>query len=107
MALRIHLCAVADAVEGVLHGVAVPGLAWPVLITRVEGTIVATTSVCPHEDVSLLPGELEDGVVTCPGHGYQLDLRSGRCLHDARLSLRRYPVTIVGDQVWIELVPGS
>lgn len=104
MALRVRVCRTTDVTEGELRGFPVAGVAWPILVTRVDGEIVATSSVCPHEDVSLLDGELDGGVVTCPGHAYELDLRTGRCLHDARLELRRYRVTIVGDDVWIDLV---
>ena len=104
MALRVRVCRAEDVVEGAVRGFSVPGVVWPVMVTRLDGEVVATTSVCPHEDVLLLGGELQDGVITCPGHGYELDLRSGRCLHDARLELRRYRVTLVGDEVWIDLV---
>jgi nitrite reductase/ring-hydroxylating ferredoxin subunit len=104
MALRLRVCRVEDVVEDDLRGFAVPGLDWPVMVTRIDGAIVATTSVCPHEDVLLLGGSLSGTVVTCPGHGYELDLVTGRCLHDARLELRRYRVTVIGDEVWIDLV---
>jgi len=104
MALRVRVCRADEAIEGVLRGFPVPGADWPVMITRLGGAIVATSSVCPHEDVSLLDGELDGAVVTCPGHAYELDLVTGRCLHDALLRLRRYPITLVGDDVWIDLI---
>ena len=104
MALRVRVCRADDVVEGELRGFAVEGVTWPVMVTRLDGEIVATTSVCPHEDVSLLDGHLDRGVVTCPGHAYELDLRTGHCLHDSRLALRRYRVTLVGPDVWIDLV---
>jgi toluene monooxygenase system ferredoxin subunit len=104
MGLRVLVCRADEAIEGALRGFAVPGVNWPVMITRIDGTIVATSSVCPHEDVSLLDGDLTDGVVTCPGHSYELDLLTGRCRHDALLKLRRYPITLVGDEVWIDLI---
>jgi len=104
MPLRVRVCRVDDVIAGVLRGFAVPGVVWPIMVTRLGGVIVATPSVCPHEDVSLLDGELHGSVVTCPGHSYDIDLETGRCLHDRRLNLRRYAVTVVGDDVWIDLV---
>jgi nitrite reductase/ring-hydroxylating ferredoxin subunit len=104
MPLRVKVCTLADVRDGELVGFAVAGVTWPVMVTRLDDEIIATTSVCPHEDVSLLGGRYESGVVTCPGHAYELDLRTGRCLHDARLQLRRYKVTLVGDDVWIDLL---
>ena len=104
MALRVRVCRVDEVAAGELRGFAVHGVAWPIMMTKVDDVIVATSSICPHEDVSLLPGELDGSVVTCPGHAYELDLITGRCLHDPRLHLRRYKVQIVGDDVWIDLV---
>jgi len=104
MPLRVRVCRADEAIEGSLRGFPVPGVDWPVMVTRVDGAIVATSSVCPHEDVSLLDGDLSGTVVTCPGHAYELDLVSGRCLHDGSLRLRRYAVQIVDDEVWIDLI---
>jgi nitrite reductase (NADH) small subunit len=104
MALRLRVCPAEDVVEGELRTFEVGGLDWPVMVTRLDGEIVATTSVCPHEDVLLSGGDLHGSVVTCPGHAYELDLRTGRCLHDARLTLRRYRVTVIDEEVWIDLV---
>jgi 3-phenylpropionate/trans-cinnamate dioxygenase ferredoxin component len=104
MALRVPVCRVDDVVDGELRAFAVRGVTWPVIVVRVEGQIVATAGVCPHEDVGLADGTLEDCVLTCPGHGYRFDVRDGRCEHDATLALRRYPVTLVGDEVWVDLL---
>ena len=103
MPLRVRLCRLDEVPRGALRGFAVPGVTWPVMATRLGDDVVASSSVCPHEDVSLLDGELDGDVVTCPAHAYELDLRSGRCRHDARLRLRTYRVTVSGDDVWIEL----
>ena len=103
MGLRVRVCRIDEVVDDAMRGFAVPGVVWPILVTRLDGDVIATASVCPHEDISLLGGDLADGVVTCPGHAYELDLRSGRCLHDARLTLRTYKVTMIGDDVWIDL----
>jgi nitrite reductase/ring-hydroxylating ferredoxin subunit len=102
--LRARLARVDQIPAGTLAAFRVPGLTWPVLATRLDGTIVATTGVCPHEDVALVDGELDGACLTCPGHGYQFDLTTGACAHDPRLHLRRYRVTIIDDEVWIDLV---
>ncbi len=104
MALRVRACRLADVVEGELRAFAVRGVTWPVIVTRVDGELVAVPGVCPHEDVALTDGHLDGVAVVCPGHGYRFDLRTGRCQHDPALALRRYPITIVGDEVWVDLV---
>ena len=81
-----------------------PGVTWPVLVTRVDGELVAVPGVCPHEDVALAGGDLRGAAIVCPGHGYEFDLRTGRCTHDPGLELRRYPITLVGDEVWVDLL---
>jgi UDP-MurNAc hydroxylase len=36
---------------------------------------------CPHQGRNLSEGQLVDGVLTCPGHGWQFDLRDGgKCI---------------------------
>jgi nitrite reductase/ring-hydroxylating ferredoxin subunit len=71
---------------------------------NLDGELVVTAGVCPHEDVDLTGGELDGGAITCPGHGYEFDLRTGRCTHDARLVLPRYRVTVTDGEVWIDVV---
>jgi nitrite reductase/ring-hydroxylating ferredoxin subunit len=104
MALRVRVCTVAEVVDDELRAFAVRGVTWPVIVTRLDGEIVAVPGVCPHEDVPLADGYLHAGAIICPGHAYRFDLRTGRCAHDAGLELRRYPVTIVGDEVWADLL---
>jgi toluene monooxygenase system ferredoxin subunit len=104
MALRVRVCRLVDVVEGQLRAFQVAGVTWPVLVTRVDGELFACPGVCPHDDVGLWDGDLDGTVITCPGHGYQLDLRTGACKHDRTLQLRRYPITIVGDEIWVDLL---
>ena len=104
MALRVRVCWLADVVDGEPRAFAVSGVTWPVIVTRVDGELYAVPGVCPHEDVSLADGELEGTRLTCPGHGYTFDLQTGRCRHDPDLHLRRYPITLVGDEIWVDLL---
>jgi nitrite reductase/ring-hydroxylating ferredoxin subunit len=87
-----------------MRGFRVAGVTWPILVASVDGELIATASVCPHEDVSLLDGSLDAGHITCPGHAYEFELRTGRCVHDARLVLRRYKLTVVGSDVYVDLI---
>jgi nitrite reductase/ring-hydroxylating ferredoxin subunit len=104
MALRVRVCRLADVTPGELHAFRVEGVTWPVLVTYVDGALVACPGVCPHEDVALGDGDLEGATIRCPGHGYLFVLHTGRCKHDPGLELRRYPVTLVGDEIWVDLL---
>jgi nitrite reductase/ring-hydroxylating ferredoxin subunit len=103
MALRVRVCRVGEVVDDELRSFEVKGVTWPVIVTRVDGELHACPGVCPHEDVELGDGYLFGTTLVCPGHAYQFDLRTGRCRHDPGLELRRYPITIVGDEIWVDL----
>jgi nitrite reductase/ring-hydroxylating ferredoxin subunit len=104
MALRVRVCSLDDIADGELRAFPVQGVTWPVIVTRVEGALIAVPGVCPHEDVELATGELRDGAIVCAGHGYSFDLATGRCTHDPSLELRRYPITVVDGEVWVDLL---
>ena len=104
MALRVQVCRVGDVAPGESRGFSVPGVALPIMVTNLGGEYIATASMCPHEDVSLLGCKIKKGVVICRGHGYRFDLRTGACSHDPRLVLRRYRVSIEGDVLYAELM---
>jgi nitrite reductase/ring-hydroxylating ferredoxin subunit len=104
MALRRYMCEVTDVVVDELRSFNVEGVTWPLIATRIDDEIVVCQGVCPHEDVSLADGTLRDGKVICPGHAYEFDMRSGQCGHRSHLHLRRHRVTVVGSQVWVDLL---
>jgi nitrite reductase/ring-hydroxylating ferredoxin subunit len=105
MALRVRVCRFADVAAGELRAFPVRGVTWPVLVTIVEGALIAVPGVCPHEDVALADyGVLDGTTLRCRVHGFEFDVQTGRCEHDPRLHLRRYPVTLVGDEVWVDLL---
>lgn len=104
MPLRVKVCPVDDVPEGTVRAVRVPGVTWPVLVTRLAGELIATAGVCPHEDVALEDGELDGGAIVCPGHAYRFDLRTGACAHDPDLCLRRYRTHVVGGELWVDLL---
>lgn len=104
MALRVKVCSIRDVVPGEIRAFKVRGVTWPVIVTQIEGELIAVPGVCPHEDVSLADGDIEAGQIRCPGHSYLFDLRTGRCVHDAGLQLRRYPITQIGNEIWVDLL---
>lgn len=105
MALRVRVCAETEVGEGELRGFAVAGVTWPVMVTRQAGELIAFPGVCPHDDVSLVDyGVIEDRELRCRVHGYRFDLDTGRCEHVPSLHLRRYKITLVGSELWVDLL---
>jgi nitrite reductase/ring-hydroxylating ferredoxin subunit len=69
--------------------------ACPVLVALVEGRPYAVQDACRHRQASLLTGVLRDGVVTCPSHFWQYDVRTG-ARHDTEgEGLPSYPARLV------------
>ena len=105
MPLRVRVCTRDQLAPDELRGFAVQGVTWPVMVTIVDGTIIAFPGVCPHDDVSLVDyGSLDGLEVTCHVHGYRFDLATGRCEGAPGLHLRRYKITEVGTEVWVDLL---
>jgi 3-phenylpropionate/trans-cinnamate dioxygenase ferredoxin subunit len=50
---------------------------YDIALFNVAGEIFAIDDVCPHFAGSLHEGTVEDGMVSCPLHGWCFDLRSG------------------------------
>ncbi len=49
-----------------------------VAIANVDGTLHAIDGLCPHQGGPLGTGELCAAVLTCPWHGWQFDVTTGR-----------------------------
>jgi nitrite reductase (NADH) small subunit len=89
-------------------------------VFNVGGELYALRNSCPHKGAPLcegtvggtmLPSEpptyvygLEDRLLRCPWHGWEIDLETGRpVLNDAPGRVRTYKVAVHGDQVVVEL----
>ena len=70
-----------------------------VLVALVDGELHAVDDACRHRGTALSGGLLRGGVVTCPAHLWQYDVRSGRRHDTEGEALATYPVDIVGDTV--------
>jgi nitrite reductase (NADH) small subunit len=67
------------------------------------GRFHATSPVCPHEDGPLAEGWIEGEAVVCPWHGFDFELKTGRCLVDDNLAITVYPVRVTGADVEVDL----
>jgi 3-phenylpropionate/trans-cinnamate dioxygenase ferredoxin subunit len=88
--------------EGELYAVEVDGE--PVCLTKVEGQICAFTNNCTHISGPLNEGELEGCTLTCPWHGAQFDVRTGKVLRGpARQDLHTYSIKIEDETIFVGL----
>lgn len=70
-----------------------------VLVALVDGEVHAVEDACRHRGTALSGGLLRDGIVTCPAHLWQYDVRTGRRHDTVGESLPTYPVELVGGTV--------
>jgi len=67
-----------------------------------DGQLHAMDGVCPHAGGPLGEGMLRKNVVTCPWHGWQFDVTTGQHCLNARIQHQTYPLTVDGDEVFVE-----
>ncbi|MEH2258733.1 NifU family protein [Nostoc sp.] len=74
------------------------------LILHHQGIIVKCyRNACTHLGSALDQGKVENGIITCPSHGFQYKLETGECLTAPDVSLQSYPVKIKDDKVFVKL----
>jgi nitrite reductase (NADH) small subunit len=74
-------------------------LAW----FNVDGEICALDGICPHQGGPLGRGRLDGSVVTCPWHGWQFDVRTGRHQVNPSLHHPQYRVKVEGSDIFVQL----
>jgi nitrite reductase (NADH) small subunit len=73
-----------------------------VAVANVAGTLYAIHNTCLHRGGPLGQGELEDNVVTCPWHGWQYDVTSGKVTANPDVGVQTYPIEVRGDDIWVD-----
>jgi nitrite reductase/ring-hydroxylating ferredoxin subunit len=98
----IKVAELSDIEEGELVPVEVDDE--PICLTKANGVICAFTDNCTHIGGPLNEGDLEGDVLTCPWHGAQFNVHTGKVLRGpARQDLQTYPVQIEGEDILISL----
>jgi nitrite reductase/ring-hydroxylating ferredoxin subunit len=88
-------------------------------VVHIGSRYYALRNICPHQSGPLCRGKLaqhlgvsEPGsiqfephkvVVTCPWHGWEFDVETGRALYDDSMRVRTYRIDVVANRVQITL----
>ncbi len=102
------VCDVSDVPEGTMRGFTV-GFKY-ILLANVDGNFYAMDAVCAHHGGYLPIGKLEKNIVTCPVHGSEYDVTTGKLVKDVpwivksttgggARDLNSYQVSVEGDSV--------
>jgi 3-phenylpropionate/trans-cinnamate dioxygenase ferredoxin component len=72
------------------------------VVIRSGDGVFAYEDRCPHAFWPLSQGILTHSVLECPGHGWEFDIHTGRCLNAPAYCLTPVAVTISNDTVRLE-----
>jgi nitrite reductase/ring-hydroxylating ferredoxin subunit len=70
-----------------------------------DGDVHAVDNRCPHMGFPLHRGSVADGILTCHWHHARFDLCTGGTFDEWADDLRRFPVEVEGDDVYVDLTP--
>ncbi len=74
------------------------------VIMSKNGSVVSCfQNACAHLNLPLDDGEIVEGILTCPHHGFQYDLQSGECLTAPEVQLLPHAVRVVDNKVEVRL----
>jgi len=91
----------AEVPAGTVHEIQVAGKA--VAIANVAGKFYAINNTCLHRGGPLGQGSLKDKIVTCPWHGWEYDVTSGKLVQNPNMGVACYATEVRGDEVFIEI----
>jgi nitrite reductase (NADH) small subunit len=74
-----------------------------IALFRYQGEVFALEETCPHRGGPLHEGSLDRGVVLCPWHQWQFDLKTGCSPVNPLSRVRVYTVRVEGEDVFLEI----
>jgi 3-phenylpropionate/trans-cinnamate dioxygenase ferredoxin subunit len=81
-----------------------------ILLANIEGKYYAIDGKCTHAGGDLSKGNLEGKIVTCPRHGSQFDVTTGKSVRGPKIivrfstkDVRNYNVKVEGKSVKVEI----
>ena len=73
-----------------------------IALANVEGQFYAIHNVCLHRGGPLGQGELDDRIVTCPWHGWQYDVTTGKVTVNPEVGVETFPIELRGDDIFVD-----
>lgn len=74
-----------------------------VLLSRFGDKVTCFENACAHMGMPLDGGEIDQGIITCPYHGFQYALESGECLTAPEVQLQPHAVRVVGERIEVQI----
>jgi nitrite reductase (NADH) small subunit len=97
----VRAVAAGEIPVGTIREVDVDGKA--LAVANVGGVFHAIDNTCLHRGGPLGDGPLEGKIVTCPWHGWQYDVTTGKVSQNPSVGVACYPVELRGTDVYVDL----
>lgn len=97
----VRAAPLADIPAGTIREINLGGV--EIALANVAGNIHAISNICLHRGGPLGQGTLENQVVTCPWHGWQFDVATGKTVQNQEVGVACYPVEIRAGEIFVDL----
>jgi nitrite reductase (NADH) small subunit len=97
----VKVCSVDDVPEDTALAVEISGR--PVAVFKIGDKFFAVEDICPHQGGSFEGGTLDGEIVTCPLHGWRLNVVTGESLDAPGVKIETYDVEIVDGDVYVRV----
>jgi len=75
----------------------------PIALYNCAGTLYATENTCLHRGGPLGEGSLNGTTITCPWHGWDYDVTTGKNGFNPAVGVATFPVHVDGDDVMVDV----
>jgi nitrite reductase (NADH) small subunit len=77
----------------------------PIALFKWNDAVYAIDDRCPHMGMSLSSGDMTDGVVTCPWHGWRFRITDGAWVSCPKNRNPSFPTRVSGGVVYLQMSP--
>jgi nitrite reductase (NADH) small subunit len=74
-----------------------------IAVANVDGKFFAINNTCLHRGGPLGQGTLNGKVVTCPWHGWQYDVTTGKVTQNPAVGVDCYPLEVRGEDIYVDI----
>ncbi len=74
-----------------------------VLLSRFDHQVTCYQNACAHMGMPMDMGDVNNGILTCPHHGFEYSLQTGECLSAPEVQLHTHAVRVIDDRVEVKL----
>jgi 3-phenylpropionate/trans-cinnamate dioxygenase ferredoxin component len=74
-----------------------------IAVANVGGKFYAINNTCLHRGGPLGQGVMDGSVVTCPWHGWQYEVRTGKVSQNPAVGVDCYALEVRGEDIYVDL----